>query len=467
LTNRKFDVVIVGGGFSGTMMAVQLLRRASDLDVALIDKSSSPGRGVAYGTKHSCHLLNVPAGKMSALPDDAGHFLRWARENYSPAVEDGTFLARAVYGQYVGGLLDEARSRPNRLQWIEDEVLSIQRDAGHVLAHLKTGASLSASAVVLATGNFPPANPRIPGFSENQKRYVPYAWSADALEGLPADGSVLLMGSGLTSLDLVIALKSKGFAGSIHVISRRGLLPQVHQQTKPWPQFWDEHSPRSARGLLRLIRNQVLAASQAGVDWRAVIDALRPVTQNIWRSLPVQEQRRFLRHLRSYWEVHRHRIAPEQGKLLAHLIQQGQLQMYSGRVTHYREVGQLAEVTIRNRLAIEQKLSVNRMINCTGSETDCRRIDDPLITNLFAQGLARPDALSLGLDVDENGAVFELTSTRSDFLYALGPVRKGCLWETTAVPEIRVQAAQLAEHLLNRSRRRTSAGTSGKSAHRS
>ncbi len=453
MTSGKFDVVIIGGGFSGTVLAVQLLCRAPELAVAVVDKSPSPGRGVAYSTQHSCHLLNVPAGKMSALPDDPGHFLRWVRGNYLASAQEHTFLPRALYGQYLWWLLEQSRGRPNGFEWIQDQVHSVERKSDHVVARLKSGSALPARSMVLATGNFPPANPRVPGLSSASKRYVPYAWSPDALDGLPADGSVLLLGSGLTSLDLALALKSKGFAGRIHLVSRRGLLPQAHQPTAGWPQFWNEQSPRTARGMLRLIRDQVLAASQAGVDWRAVIDVLRPVTQQIWRSLPAPEQRRFLRRLRSYWEVHRHRIAPELGKLLAHLVQAGQLRIYAGRVTLYRESGFIAEVTIRGRQdGAEQTLRVHRVINCTGSETDCRRIDDPLITGLLAQGLARPDPLSLGLDVDEDGALFEAGGNRSEFLYAIGPVRKGCLWETTAVPEIRVQASQLAEHLLHASR---------------
>jgi uncharacterized NAD(P)/FAD-binding protein YdhS len=173
------------------------------------------------------------------------------------------------------------------------------------------------------------------------------------------------------------------------------------------------------------------------------------VTQDIWGSMPVPEQKRFLRHLRAYWEVHRHRIAPEQGQIIANLIAEGRLRLYGGRIVRYLELDSVVEVTLRDRRnGRELALQVDRIINCTGSETDCRRIDDPLITNLFALGFARPDAVSLGLDVDENGTVLERTGKVSDFFYAIGPVRKGCLWETTAVPEIRGQASQLADHLV-------------------
>jgi uncharacterized NAD(P)/FAD-binding protein YdhS len=250
-----------------------------------------------------------------------------------------------------------------------------------------------------------------------------------------------------------MALKSKGFRGVIHVLSRQGLFPRARRQTRqaePWALFWDETSPRAVRGLLRLIRSQVQAAAEKGIDWRGVIDSLRPVTQDIWRSLPLPEQRRFLRHLRAYWDVHRHRVAPEIGDILADMQSEGQVRLHAGTVTRYSEDRDNVEVRYWDRESRTGKtLHTNRVINCTGSETDCRRIDDSLITSMFVQGFARPDPLFLGLDVDEDGSLTDYKGMPSHRLYAIGPTRKGCLWETTAVPEIRVQAAALGERLAD------------------
>ena len=363
------------------------------------------------------------------------------------------FLPRTLFGRYVGARLDQAIAAGDRerFKWISDEAVFLERRKRGFALLRGNGPELLARTVVLAQGNFPPANPRIRGLSEDCRRYVPLAWSKTALTDLPPNGKVLLLGSGLTSLDLVMALKSKGFRGKIHVVSRRGLVPQRHERTHPWPQFWNERSPRTVRGLLRLVRSQARLAILAGSNWRAAVDALRPVTQQIWQSLPLIEQQRFLRHLRSYWEVHRHRIAPEIADVLADLIKDGQVRIYGGRVTRYREKRGFAEVTIRHRNSGRTKtFRVDRMINCTGSENDCRCIDDPVLNSLFSQGLARPDALFLGLDVDENGVLIDGDGSASEGLYALGPMRKGCFWETTAVPEIRVQAAELAAHLVRR-----------------
>lgn len=328
--------------------------------------------------------------------------------------------------------------------------MSLTRENGRPIVLLRNGRELQAEAVILAIGNFPPGNPKISGLTGPRKKYVPFAWSPAALEGLDPNGSVLLVGSGLTSIDLAIALQARKFQGRIQIISRHGLIPERHQATEPWPQFWHEGSPRSIRGLMHLIRKQVRAAAAKGIDWRAVINALRPVAQDIWKSLPQEERARFLRHARPYWEVHRHRIAFEIHNIVSRLISDGRLTIRAGRITEYSEVGDQAVVVYSDRKSgTKHRLQVDRVINCTGSETDCRRIDDSLLTSLFLQGEARPDPLFLGLDVDFKGSVLNFNGVPSNSLFAIGPVKKGGLWETTAVPEIRKKAADLAEHIVH------------------
>ncbi|MGB7226361.1 MAG: FAD/NAD(P)-binding protein [Candidatus Acidiferrales bacterium] len=449
MRNPTLNVVVIGGGFSGAMLAAHLLRRAPALSVALIDKSSAPGRGVAYGAKYRCHLLNVPAAGMSALPGEPDHFLRWVQANYDPSAQAADFLPRALYGRYVGELLQETVDRSaGNFRWLQGEVTSLVPDRSRLVVHLSDGTALETQTVVLAVGNFPPSNLNVPGLSDACARYAPYPWSPAAHENIPKNGKVLLIGSGLTSVDLALSLKSDGFAGRIHILSRRGLLPQPHHPKNPWPQFWNEHSPRTVRGLLRLVRAQLRAASDAGCDWRSVIDALRPVTQQIWQSLSLDERRRFLRHIRPYWDANRHRMASEVGAAIANLLRDGQATLHAGRITSYRESSDAAEISFRERKTrVERVLRVDRVINCAGPETDYRRMDAPLIKSILAQRLARPDALFLGLDVDAHGALIDSRGNPSPSLFAIGAARKGLLWETTAVPELRIQASQLAEHL--------------------
>jgi uncharacterized NAD(P)/FAD-binding protein YdhS len=461
-------VVIVGGGFSGTVLALQLLRLSSDVSVTVIDQGDRPALGLAYATEYDCHLLNVCAADMSAFPEEPANFWKWAERNWpktswainghlptnqlSPnqPIHERSFLPRSFYGSYLGSLLRDAKVEyGSRLEWIFDEAVKLQRAGVGWSVLCKSGTKLFAHAAVLATGNFPPGSLRMPLLAES-RRYVQRVWSKTAFADLPHRDDVLLIGSGLTSVDMAIALHSRGFEGTIHILSRHGLLPHSHKRTTPWPRFWDERSPKTTRGLLRLVRQQAAAAIESGSDWHAVMDSLRPLVQQIWQSLSITERRRFLRHVRSYWEVHRHRIAPEVSRQFSAMIASGQVRIHAGRITGYSETADAAQITFRPRSsATLEMLQVARVLNCSGPETEFRKIKSSLLQDLFAQGLIRPDELALGLDVDRNGALLNAEGTPSRSLFALGPARKGSLWETTAVPDLRVQAAELARYLLN------------------
>ncbi|MBS1850644.1 MAG: FAD/NAD(P)-binding protein [Acidobacteria bacterium] len=446
----KRHIVIVGGGFSGSTLAIQLLRGSPQWNVTVIDQGPVPGRGLAYSTPYDCHLLNVCATDMTALPDEPDHFFKWVKAHHDPAVQPRTFLPRAVYGKYIGAQLERAREEcAGRLAWLQDEAISLRREGEQWLVGRKQGSVVPADTVVLALGNFPPGNPRLPGLTEQSRRYIAQPWSKNALADLPARGSVLLIGSGLTGVDLAIALYTEKFQGTIHFLSRHGLMPQRHELTDPWPRFWDASSPRTARGMLRLVRSQVRTAAQQGINWRSVIDAMRPVIRQVWQSLPLEERKRALRHVRSYWEVHRHRVAPEIGDRLQAMVQSGMAQLHAGRITRYTETADFVEVSYTARQSgAEHALRVDRVINCTGPATDYRKINHPLLADLFAQGLICTDELALGLQVDFDGALLDRAGKPSGALYAVGPARKGMLWESTAVPEIRVQASMLVQHLL-------------------
>ncbi len=450
-SNSSFDIAIIGAGFSGTTLAARLLRESADLTVALIERGPTIGRGVAYGTQFGWHLLNVPASNMSAFCDQPDHFLHWARQEYDAGVEAGSFVPRRVYGQYIESVLREAvENNRNRFEARFDEAIAIDLSPSLANVRLRSGEVIRARKVVLALGNFRPADPTLPGKPAQSSRYFPYAWSAAALAGVEKEREILLIGSGLTAVDTSIALRARGFEGVIHLLSRRGLMPRQHKPGKPWPPFWNEKSPRTARGLLRLIREQVKAALDQGSDWRPVFDSLRPFTARIWQSLPLIEQRRFLRHGRSYWEVHRHRVAPEIGGLIAYQLVNDRFRTHSGRILSYGEDSNGVTVQYRDRRTCRQKtLRVDRVINCTGPETDCRKLDDPLLAGLRQQGLIVPDPLFLGLEVADDGAVIDHRGHQSDFLYTIGPARKAQLWETTAVPEIREQVGALTRTLAN------------------
>jgi uncharacterized NAD(P)/FAD-binding protein YdhS len=445
-----YDIAIVGGGFTGAILAARLLREIpDDVSVLLIERGNLLGRGIAYGTQYGWHLLNVPAAGMSAVPDQPDHFLRWAKANYDSGVGPESFVPRRVYGQYVESILrDAVESNPGRFDSRQDEAIAIDRSSGIAKVLLRSGEMIEARKVILALGNLPPGDPSLPGKPAESSRYFPYAWSTVPIENVEGEREILLVGTGLTAVDTAIALRGRNFSGTIHVLSRRGLLPRQHKPSPAWPPFWDESSPRTARGLIRLVRAQVKAALDLDIGWRSVFDSLRPFSAEIWQSLPLAEKRRFLRHARSYWEVHRHRLSPEIAGLIAHQLINKELRTHSGRILSYDEDAHGVTITYRDRRTQQKKtLRVDRVINCTGPETDCRRLDHPFLASLRQQGLAGPDELFLGLQTARDGALINSAGVPSDFLYAVGPARKGQLWETTAIPEILDQISALAKLL--------------------
>ena len=451
-TEARFTTAIIGAGFSGAILATHLLRQADGgHSIALIGPDALLGRGVAYSTQCPGHFLNVPAGAMSAFADDPDHFVKWARLNYDSGVEVRDFLPRPLYGQYVGSLLlDEYGRHPHQLEWLRDDAVSICPDGPTARVTLRNGRRLNAENVVLALGNFASADPPMPGRTRASRRYFSRAWSNDALEGVAAEESILLIGSGLTSVDIAIALREREFEGTIHILSRHGLLPQKHAYSVPWHES-EQRLPATARALTRFIRSRAEIGSAQGSDWRAVIDSLRPYTHAIWKGLPSEEKRRFLRHLRPYWDVHRHRVAPTVDSILSSQLENGRIQAHRGRIEKYREDTDGVEIAYRERSSGKQnQLRVDRVINCTGPEGDCRKVNNPVVQDLLRRKLVRPDSLLLGLDTADNGALIDAGGRPSDFLYTVGPARRGSLWETIAVPEIRDQIAELTSVLVSR-----------------
>ncbi len=469
----SYEVAIIGAGFSGSLTAIHLLAAPEGggtppATIALVEKEVSAfGRGVAYGTPCARHLLNVPAGKMGAFPDRPDDFLRWLHAHPEATAEfglgeidAGTFAPRMLYGKYVASLLDEAAARAGgRLRRIAGEAVDVApadlpEGSGAWRVELADGRRLRAGRVVLALGTFPPGDPRLRDSRFHRSpRYLYSPWSAETHERLAAPGDALILGSGLTCLDLLLTLQNHKRAGVLHVVSRHGLFPQPHRAgLAPWPAFLNAGElPRTVRALLRIVREQTRQAQAQGSDWRAVIDALRPFTQEFWQGLSRAERRRFLRHLRARWEPHRHRAAPEVLAAKEELERAGALVCHRGRIERITEVegGSALEVVLQphGRAGQRETLRVSHVVNCTGPECNYHRLGDPLITGLFSRGLARPDALMLGLDVAPDGALRDVGGVASRRLFTLGSPQKGRLLETTAVPELRCQARDLAARL--------------------
>jgi uncharacterized NAD(P)/FAD-binding protein YdhS len=455
-------IAIIGGGLSGSLVALQLLRQArGSLRIIVIDRAPPLGRGVAYSTECPDHLLNVPAARLSALPEEPEHFVRWmqarvGRTGFPSEVAPTDFLPRQLYGDYVYQVLKEAReqSPPEvKLETIAGEAVDIEEVAdGTARITLVDARTFSAHRVVLALGNLPGEYPikRSLRFYHGP-RYVHIPWKADMLSGIRADDEVLIVGAGLTAIDIILQLESQGHRGKIHALSRRGLRPQAHKLGPVYPPFLDAASlPKTVSGAVHRVRSEIRRAAAAGVDWRAVIDSLRPFTQTIWREWSWEQRARFMRHLRPYWETHRHRLAPQVAARIEAAEKAGRVEFYAGRLESLKEVDGAAEAVFRRRGAGElQTLRVGKVINCTGPRTDYSKYQHPLLINLLARGLIDHDPLALGLHATPQGDVFRYRGEPSGWLFTLGAPLKGVLWECTAVPEIRTQARALAQKLVS------------------
>ncbi|MFZ4805503.1 MAG: FAD/NAD(P)-binding protein [Synechococcus lacustris] len=456
-------IAVVGAGFSGTLVAAHLLRQQRPLTILLIERSGRFGTGLAYGTTDPGHLLNVSAGNMSAHPSDPGHLLRWLELNREPLeglllgpIDASSFLPRQVFGFYLTSVLEEARIHAGdglKLERITADVVDLQPigAAGGFRLSLGDGRELQADRVVLAWGNTAiPVEATRTANPSGSDRHWRQGWAADATEGLDPDASVLLLGTGLTMVDMVVSLQRQGHRGPVVALSRRGHAPNAHRAYRPIAPFLSSaDAPRTVLGLWRLIRERAELAIRDGDDWRGVIDALRPITQELWRQLPDVERRRFLRHAAVVWDVHRHRIAADLHDLLQDWIGRGQLQILAGRLLDVQQVEGGLGLRLRRRHAhTDEVLRVERVISCTGIPLDYERADQPLLRRLREQHLLRSDPLALGLASAADGGLIDADGQRVPGLYTIGSPRKGDLWETIAVPELRHQAADLARSLV-------------------
>jgi uncharacterized NAD(P)/FAD-binding protein YdhS len=433
-----FCVVVVGAGAAGALTASHLLTSLSPrYRVALVDPAPTSGRGPAYSTSDERHLLNVPASGMSAFPRDPEHFFRWVRNHHDPQAQPQDFVPRQVYGDYVQGLLQTASEYPGnaRLERREESVTGIDRRGQSFVVRLSSGQSLVARAVVLATGASAGTDWAPPGLRDSDL-LVADPWTED----LP-HGDLLLVGTGLTMVDVLISADRPG--RTLHTVSRRDQVPEAHRMptTPAVPPPPGITRVGSLEELDRVVRHHVERTVAETGDWRAAIDGLRPVTAQLWQGLCEEDKRRFLAEHARTWDVRRHRMPPVTARRLAKIAESGRLVRHTGTVESARPHGSGLAVTLTDGRRIE----VAGVVNCTGPAGSLSK--DPLLSSLARTGLVRPGPSGLGIDTADDGRVIGVLPSSMPF-YALGTLRRGNLWETTAMPEIREQAYDVARAVV-------------------
>lgn len=464
---QRPTVVVVGGGFSGSMTAAQILRQAeaagTPVRVVLVERQGVVGDGLAYGTRDTAHLLNVPAGRMSAWPDRPDDFVQWATRRHGP-VAASDFLPRPWYGEYVReSLLATARdpvdATPGTTLDIEfDEVRRLaRRPGGGWMVHFASGPSTPADAVVLAIGHRAPPDPIGRLWSGPRTRFVLDPWRAFAGNTAAPDEPVVILGSGLTAVDTVLSLSRQPRRAPIWLVSRRGLVPQTHASSPVAPVDLRPmlEALLAAPGglhldaLLRAMRAKLREVRAEGGDWRGVVDGVRPHTATIWGALSLADRRRFLGSVRPYWEVHRHRMAPGVAERFGALVQEGRVRIVAGSVAAAQADDDGVRLYVRERGAdrlVELRAGV--VINCTGPAASNSAESNPAIGSLLVHGWVRPDVLSLGLETTRDGEVVDAHGVVAADLFVVGTLRKFAVWESTAVPELRVQAAEVGARVV-------------------
>ncbi len=454
-------VAIVGGGFSGTVTAINLARLSrSPLQVVVVNSGFPLGRGIAYSTRQVEHLLNVVARNMSALADRPSHFVEWLRTRHEYAdlpepVLREQFIPRRIFGDYLQSVLFWYAKTADSgtlggIEALNCEALDITLNGPHATIALAGGQQVKADKVVLATGNNPPAELPVSTPSGDHAGYIGNPWQPWNGQKQNNGEDAILVGTGLTMIDAYLTLKAEGWKGKVIAFSRNGLLPLAHFKGIEYPDFPPEDvASYSLEKLVALMEAHCAKLRKDGNNPAIVVDKLRPFTQRIWEHFSVQEKQEVSRRYRAPWGVHRHRIAESIHRQLTDGIENGQLQIVKGKITAIRS--EAARWVIDYEDAASHKpatLTGSLVINCTGPRESYARGHSALFKNLFAKGLVQADELDMGIRVAGDFTVLDQQGKRSPCLYAMGPLLKGSLWETTAVPELRLQAFQVAETIL-------------------
>jgi uncharacterized NAD(P)/FAD-binding protein YdhS len=461
---QSADILIIGGGLSGTMLAVQLLRLPGQRKILIIEPRAELGRGEAYSAVELGHTLNGNAARMSVDPDNPDDLTQWltahiAGGGWPESAEQDVpvselFPPRGLFGVYVQQRLAEARAvgalQGSTVEHICAEAVDLQSDSGSMQLTLSDGRILRGSQAVLATGMFPAARtPQTQSSGLNAAALDP--WDVAAMRELDPQSTVVIIGSGLTMVDAVVSLEQAGHRGPIEVFSRHGLLPHVRRQPPAWVDFLAaDHSIRTPRQLVRELRRHCRDAIAQGIDWQAPLDTVRAHIARLWSQATDVQRRQFVRHVRPWWESHHHRSPPLSAELIERLHKEGRLRIHAASFKGI-EPGASDAVAIRIRARGETETGVvsgAALINSSGIEYDWRRVARPLPQQLLARGLVQPGPLALGIRA-KDGAVVDAEGRVSSQLFAMGPPLRGMWWESTAVTDVAAQAKALARRLVD------------------
>lgn len=449
---------IIGGGFSGSLLTFNLIKNSSSpLNITIFDNRKEIGRGLAYSTKEDLHLLNVPVGKISAIHNESEHFYNWLKDNKKENYEKNSFVSRKIYGDYIQDIFEKVKTQAKEKNIIVNTITNTKINSldlinNEIELREQNNEKFNFDKVVLAIGNYAPSNPNIENNDFfNSPNYYKDPWSIKDFEDFKNKESILIIGSGLTMIDIVMSLKMVNYKGKIYIISPHGYLPQKHQDYIPYHDFLANiNIPNKALDIFKIVHQEVIKAEKNNQDWRAVIDSLRPYSQKIWINFSDDERKRFMKFVRHKWGVLRHRIPIETYNIFNEMINNNQISVLTGRPKNIFESNDCITVKYKKSKTNDiEELKTNIIINCTGPESNFEKLQDPLILDMKSKNLFNTDSLKLGINTNDDYNLLDRNNHAINNIYTIGSLLKGKLWESIAVPELRVQAYDLSKIILN------------------
>ncbi|WP_343214106.1 FAD/NAD(P)-binding protein [Ensifer oleiphilus] len=473
--SRRPVVAIIGGGFTGAVLAANLARNMPEhtADVFVFEPRSRLGAGLAYDTSDPAHRVNVPAARMSLLTDDPDDFLRWLAAAREPrddpdalAADGNLYPRRTVFGHYVSDFVAPLLAS-GQIHHCRERVIQIARTGDRWAVKADGGTEVLADIAIIATTHPAPCPPQhISGALAGHPRFVPDSTSSGALSVICAEDRVLIIGNGLTAADVIASLRHSGHRGAITAVSRRGLRSRGHATTaqEPFGDFVTDPS-RTARTLLRRVRLALQQVPAEGRSWHAVFDALRAQGGDIWRALPVVERRRLVRHLRVYWDVHRFRVAPRIDAVIAQGLEHGDIGVIGGLVKEISQHGETIIAKIRHRHTNHSEtMKFDACVVTTGPAHASILKSQRWLADLAEGGHLQLDAVGLGLACDDQSRAIDGNGNGNDTLFIAGPLARGTFGELMGLPQVNEHAIFVADRVARRLERQFRFGPVAKTA---